>query len=157
MTVITHSRRKSRLATMIDSAGGIAVGVALTRARDNLSGLRARGLAEVTRHIAELSALPQPQTAEETAETLRRIYQSANHIIDAAAPFGLDEICAVASSLCDVVDRATAEDRYDWRILSVHIQSLQLLNTLPDDALEERRAVTAQITDMVAKKFGQAG
>ena len=157
MTVITHSRRKSRLATMIDSAGGVTVGVALTRARDNIDKLRGKALKEVTRHIGELAALQQPSTLDEKAESLRRIYQSANHVIDAASPFGLEEICAVAVSLCDMVDRAAAEDTFDWRILQVHIQSLQLLNTLPAEAVEERTAVTAQLAAMVARKFGQAG
>ena len=157
MTVITHSRRKSRLAKMIDSAGGVAVGVALTRARENIGKLRGKALKEVTRHIGELAALQQPTTADEKDESLRRIYHSANHVIDAASPFGLQEICGVASSLCDMVDRAAAEHTFDWRILQVHIQSLQLLNTLPEDAAEQRAAVTAQLSDMVAKKFGQAG
>jgi hypothetical protein len=156
MSVITHSRRKSRLAKMIDSAGGIAVGVALTRARDNIGKLRGKALEEVTRHIGELADLQQPTTPDEKAESLRRIYQSANHLIDAASPFGLEEVCAVASSLCDMVDRAATEDAFDWRILQVHIQSLQLLNTLPEMAAEQRKAVTAQLSAMVARKFGQA-
>ena len=62
----------------------------------------------------------------------------------------------MAVSLCDMVDRAAAEDAFDWRILQVHIQSLQLLNTLPAEAVEQRAAVTAQLAAMVAKKFGQA-
>lgn len=157
MTVITHSRRKSRLAGMIDGAGGVAVGVALTRARDNISKLRGKATQEVSRHIAELAALQQPTTPDEKTETLRRIYQSGNHIIDAASPFGLEEIFAVASSLCDMVDRAAGEHGFDWRILSVHIQSLQVLNTLPAEAVEQREAVSAQLASMVAKKFGQAG
>jgi hypothetical protein len=157
MTVITHSRRKSRLARMIDSAGGIAIGVALARARDNIGELRGKALAEVTRHIGELAALQQPTTPDEKAESLRRIYQSANHLIDAASPFGMEEVCAVASSLCDMVDRAAGEDAFDWRILQVHIQSLQLLNTLPAEAVAERAAVSTQLAAMVGKKFGQAG
>ena len=157
MTVVTHSRRKSRLATLIDSAGGITVGAALTGARTNLSKLRDRGLTEVTRHIGELAALQPPATDEDKAESLRRIYQSANHIIDAGGPFELDEVCAVASSLCDMVDRAAGESGFDWRILSVHIQSLQLLDSLPEGAEEQRRAVTEQLSAMVARKFGQAG
>ena len=157
MTVITHSRRKSRLSKLIDSAGGITVGVAVAQARENIAELRARALNEVARHIAELAALQQPNTADERADILRRIYQSANNVIDAASPFGLDEICTVATSLCDMVDRAAGETTFDWRILSVHIQSLQLLNTLPAEAVEQREAVLAQLKTMVAKKFGQTG
>ncbi len=157
MTVVTHARKKSRLAKMIDSAGGITVGVALTRARDNIGKLRGKALEEISRHTGDLVAMQQPMTEDEKDESLRRIYQSANHLIDAASPFGMERICAVATSLCDMVDRAAAEHAFDWRILSVHIQSLQLLHTLPADATEQRDAVVSQLAAMVAKKFGQTG
>ena len=56
-----------------------------------------------------------------------------------------------------MVDRASAEGGvFDWRILSVHIQSLRLLNTLPPEAAAERAQVTAHLSDMVARKFAQA-
>ena len=156
MTVITHARRKSRLAKMIDSAGGITVGVALTRARKNISALRERGAAEVTRHIDDLVAIEKPGDAEATIRTLQQIYRSANHVIDSAHPFDMDEICAVAISLCDMVDRASADGAaFDWRIMAVHIQSLRLLNALPADAAAERAQVTAHLSQMVAKKFGK--
>lgn len=157
MTVVTHARKKSRLAKMIDSAGGITVGVALTRARDNIGKLRGRALEEISRHIGDLVAMQQPTTEDGKDESLRRIYQSANHLIDAASPFGMERICAVATSLCDMVDRAAAEHAFDWRILQVHIQSLQLLHALPAEATEQRDAVVSQLAAMVAKKFGQTG
>ena len=158
MTVITHARRTSRLAKMIDSAGGVTVGVALTRASENISALRDKGLEEVTRHIDDLAALEAPADPEATIRSLHQIYRSANHVIDAAAPFELDEICAVAISLCDMVDRASAEGGvFDWRIMAVHIQSLRLLNTLPADAVKEREQVTTHLARMVARKFGQTG
>jgi hypothetical protein len=157
MTVITHARRKSRLAKMIDSAGGITIGVALTRARANIAALRERGMEEVARHIGDLVALKAPTDSEATIRTLQQIYGSANHVIDAAAPFDLEEICAVAISLCDVVDRASGGAEFDWRILEVHIQTLRLLISLPPEAAAERAQVTAHLSQMVAKKFGQAG
>jgi hypothetical protein len=155
MTVITHARRKSRLARMIDSAGGITIGVALTRARKNISALRERGLEEIARHIDELVAIQAPEGPEETIRTLQHIYRASNHFIDAAAPFDLRNICAVAISLCDMVDRASAEGAvFDWRIMAVHIQSLRLLNALPLYATEKRAEVAAQLAEMVARKFG---
>jgi hypothetical protein len=158
MTVITHARRKSRLARMIDSAGGITIGVALTRARKNISALRERGLEEIARHIDELVAIQAPEGPEETIRTLQQIYRAANHVIDAAAPFDLRNICAVAISLCDMVDRASAEGAaFDWRIMAVHIQSLRLLNALPLDATAQRAEVAAQLAEMVARKFGPTG
>ena len=156
MTVITHARRQSRLAKMIDSAGGISVGVALAQARENIAALRDRALGEVTRHIDELSALEPPTGPDETEDTLVRLYRSATNLIDAAGPFDLDDLCAVASSLCDVADRMASGAAFDWRIIAVHIQSLRLLNTLPTDATAEREQVTAQLAEMVKRKFAQA-
>lgn len=158
MTVVTHPRRKSRLASMIDSAGGLAVGVALNRARGNIEALRPRGMEELARHIEVLSALEPPTDAEAAIRTLLLVNRTANHIIDAAAPFGLDELCAVAVSLCDMVDHAPADGgAFDWRIIAVHIQSLRLLHALPADADAERARITAHLSHMVAKKFGQPG
>ncbi len=153
MTVITHARGKSRLAKMIDSAGGVSVGVALTRARANVAALRGRGLVEVARCIDDLAALKPPTDSEETFRTLQQAYRSANHVIDAAAPFDLPEICAVASSLCDVIDRVSAEAVPDWRIIDVHVRSLRLLHGLPANAADERRQITDHLALMVARKF----
>lgn len=156
MTVITHARRKSRLADMIDSAGGLAVSVALSRARSNIEALRPRGMEELARHIDALAAIEQPEDAEAAIRTLVQVNRAANHVIDAAAPFDLGEICAVAVSLCDMVDHASAEGGvFDWRIIAVHIQSLRLLHALPTDADAERARITTQLSRMVAKKFGR--
>lgn len=157
MTVITHARKKSRLAKMIDSAGGISIGVALSRARENIAALRGRGQEEIARCIEELAAVPAPSDAEETLRGLQQVYRTANHLIDAAAPFELEELCAVAISLCDVADRLAGDPAPDWRIIDVHIQSLRLLNGLPDGAAAERREVLDHLSRMVARKLGQAG
>ena len=157
MTVITHARKKSRLAKMIDSAGGISIGVALSRARENIAALRGRGLEEITRCIEELAAVQAPADAEEAIRALQQVYRTANHLIDAAAPFELEELCAVAISLCDVADRLAGLPDPDWRIIDVHIQSLRLLNGLPAEAAAERREVLDHLSRMVARKLGQAG
>lgn len=157
MTVITHARRKSRLATLIDSAGGVSIGVALDRARTNIAALRARGLEEVARRIEELAAIPAPADAEAAPAALQDVYRAASHVVDAAAPFELEEICAVAISLCEVADRVSAEAAPDWRIIDVHVQSLRLLNALPLAAAAERAQITARLGEMVARKFPQAG
>ncbi|HZW14713.1 MAG TPA: chemotaxis protein CheE [Brevundimonas sp.] len=157
MTVITHSRRQSRLAKLIDSAGGVTVGVALTRARENIAALRDRGVEEIACRLEELSAVRPPSDPEEITRTLQQVYRSANHLIDAAAPFGFEELCAVAISLCDVVDRVGDDASPDWRIIDVHIQSLRLLNGLPADAAEERRQVLDHLSRMVARKLGEPG
>lgn len=155
MTVITHARRKSALSKMIDSSGGISVGVALTAARKNLEELRERGLVEVNRHITELSQLTPPSCPEDFAMRLDAVYRSACEVIDAAAPFDLDDICAVTKGLCDIVDTAQSRGAMDWRIIDVHVKTLRLLMVLPAEARAERAAVRAQLTDMVQRKVVQ--
>ena len=157
MTVITHARRKSRLAKLIDSAGGVSVGVALDQARANIAGLRERGLQEVGRRIEELAAIPLPGAPGPAEGVLQQVYRAAGDIVDAAAPFGLEEICAVAISLCDVVDRMSDSPSPDWRVVEVHAGSLRLLNALPPEAEAERGQIIDQLAEMVARKFPQTG
>lgn len=160
MTVITHARRKSRLSQMIDKAGGVSVGVALTRARENLAALRPRAIEEVNRRIEALAAVPAPVNPQDAIGRLGRIYREANGVIDAGHAFDLDDLCTVALSLCDVVDRVASAleaggQDIDWRVIRVHIQSMRLLMTLPGDARGQRNQVRAQLADMVARKFAQ--
>ncbi len=156
MTVITHARRTSRLSKIINAAGGVSIGVALTRARANLEVLRPRGLEELATCIAELEAI-QPAVGGDDSAVLAKVYHAANGVIDAAGPFELHDICAVASGLCDLADAATAERRFDWRVLPVCVQSLRLLMTLPADAVDGRATVRANFDDMVSRKLSQAG
>ena len=154
MTVITHARG-SALSKMIDSAGGISVGVALTRARQNLEALRGKAMIEVARHITELSELPPPSCPEDFGMRLDAVYRSAVGVIDAAAPFDLEDICAVTKGLCDIVDTAQTRGAMDWRIIDVHVKTLRLLLVLPPEARAERDVVRAQLTDVVARKVAQ--
>lgn len=88
---------------------------------------------------------------------LDAVYRAANSVIDAAAPFGLDDICAVTKGLCDIVDTAQARGAMDWRIIDVHVKTLRLLMVLPAEARTERDVVRDQLTKMVARKVVQTG
>jgi len=156
MTVITHARRKSRLSKIIDDAGGVSVGVALSRAKANLDSLAPRSLAEVAARIAELSALQPPETPEQEVATLGLAYRAANGVIDSAGPFDMADVCAVALGLCDLIDAVTPQRPFDWRVLPVYAQSLQLLLALPQDA-EARRKVRDSLDKMVDRKLAQPG
>ena len=158
MTVITHSRRKSRLSKIIDQAGGFSVGAALTQARANMDALKPRSAAEVADRIAELATLAptDPTDAEAARAALVRAYHAANGVIDAAGPFGMDDICAVAVGLCDLIDATTPERPFDWRVLPIYAQSLQLLLAMPEDA-DARRKVREGLEQMVDRKLAQQG
>ncbi|WP_439471366.1 chemotaxis protein CheE [Brevundimonas sp.] len=156
MTVITHARRKSRLSKIIDEAGGVSIGAALTQAKANLEALKPRSAAEVADRIADLAAIQPPASPDQTMTALGQAYRAANGVIDGAGPFGMDDIRAVAIGLCDLIDAATPERPFDWRVLPVYAQSLQLLLALPDDA-EGRLKVRESLEKMVDRKLGQPG
>lgn len=157
MTVITHARRKSNLAKMIDSAGGISVGVALENARTNLEAMRGEAMAMVEREIAALEAIPAPADVDETASRLAEAYEAATGVIDAAAPFALADLCRAASGLCDLIDAAPPGRAFDWRIVTVHARSLRLMQSLPPEATKERTQVLDSLQQVIQRKIVQAG
>lgn len=156
MSVITHNRRKSRLSRIIDEAGGVSIGAALTQAKANLEALQPRSAAEVAARIAELAAIQPPTAPDQAMAVLGTAYRAANGVIDSAGPFDMGDICAVALGLCDLIDAATPERPFDWRVLPVYAQSLQLLLALPENA-EARRKVRESLDQMVDRKLAQPG
>jgi hypothetical protein len=157
VTVITHARRKSRLAKLIESSGGSSVGTSLAQARANLDKLRPRGLEEVAARTSEMADIPTPETPGERRLAMEAAYRAANGVIDAAGPFDLLDLCGVAAGLCDLIDAASEERPLDWRVVPVHAQSLRLLLALPADADAARAAVVTELRDLVDRKLSQAG
>jgi hypothetical protein len=153
MAVITHARQKSNLSRMIDSPGGISVGVALTQARANIEAKRAEAMAVVDVQIAALEAVVPPANLEEQAFRLNEAYRAANAVIDAASPFELLDLCGAASGLCDLIDGAPAGRTFDWRIVTVYARSLRLLQTLPLEQTEARNAVLDGLKMVVERKL----
>lgn len=154
MTVITHPRRKSRLAAMIDSAGGVSVGVALARARANVEAMRSQAMRVVDQEIGRLEAVPAPTGADDAPARLAQAYDAATAVIDAAGPFELPELCAAAAGLCDLLSMAGAE-AFDWRVVTVHARALRLLQTLPPEAIEPRARILESLGSVVARKRPQ--
>jgi hypothetical protein len=157
MTVITHPRRPSRLAEMIDRPGGVSVGVALTQAKANLDGLRDQGQSIIVENIAALLAEPAPDISETVR--LDSAYAASSQIIDAASPFALDDLCTAAKGLCDLLDAAQRGGGFDWRIATVHAQAMKLLLALPPDAPgtpEARTAIMTNLGEVVRRKLPAA-
>ncbi|GAA0623194.1 hypothetical protein GCM10009422_19030 [Brevundimonas kwangchunensis] len=154
MTVITHARRKSRLSRLIDEAGGMSVGVALAQARANLDTLRPQSLAEIAAQASELAAVAKPADEAEVQAELKKVYFLANAVIDAAGPFQMTDICDVAAVLCDLIDATAPEKPFDWRVVPVCSSAIQLLLTLPDDAVEERAKIHQGLDLLISRKLG---
>lgn len=158
MTVVLTIPRKSRLSAMIDRPGGVSVGVALTQARANLEAMQTRGMTIVADRIAELIALKPPgPNSIDPDQPVARAYALSGEVIDAAHPFERDDLCAVAAGLCDLIDAAPADRPFDWRIVTVHAQAMQLILNLPPEAADARRQILDSLAEVLAKKVPVAG
>lgn len=138
---------------MIDSPGGVSVGVALAQARANIEAKRAEAMAVVEVQIAALEAVIPPTTLEEQAFRLNEAYRAANAVIDAASPFEMTDLCRAASGLCDLIDGGKPDQTFDWRIVTVHARSLRLLQTLPLEETEARTTVLESLKMVAARKL----
>ncbi len=154
MTVVLTIPRTSRLSSMINAPGGISIGVALTQARDNVQALQVRGMEIVADRVTALMALapPRPDGAD-ALERRSTAYQLARAVIDAAHPFQRDDLCTAASSLCDLVDAAPEDRPFDWRVVTVHAQAMQLILALPPEAGDTRRQILDSLAQVVAHKI----
>lgn len=153
MTVITHPRRKSNLARMIDAAGGLSVGVALAQARSNIEAMRARALTVVDAQITALENLPAPTGDEDRPLRLDEAYRAVTALIDAAGPFELYDLCRGAAGLCDLIGAIDPREPFDWRIVTVHARSLRLLQKLPLEAASERERILQSLAEVIERKL----
>lgn len=153
MAVITHARQKSKLSKMIDSPGGVSVGVALSQARANIEAKRAEAMAVVEVQIAALESVVEPANLEEQPFRLNEAYRAANGVIDAASPFELTDLCRAASGLCDLIDGARLDQAFDWRIVTVYARSLRLLQTLPLEETAARNTVLDSLKMVADRKL----
>lgn len=154
MSVVRTIPRKSRLSTLIDQAGGLSIGVAKRQAAANLHVMKPRALEIIGERVAALTALSPPATPSDVLPARIEAYRLSGEIIDAAGMFEMRDLCAAAKGLCDLLDAAGEEGRFDWRIVTVHAQSLRLLMSLPDDAKAEREAVTEHLRQVLTHKLG---
>ena len=153
MTVVLWKPRTSRLSTLIDQPGGLSVGVAMAQAKANLENLKAEGQAIVAERIARLAALKPPSAGIDPILQLNEAYELSSAVIDAAGPFDRDDLCTAAAGLCDLIDAAEQGRPFDWRIVTVHAQALQLILSLPDSAHEARTEILANLHHMVKHKI----
>ncbi len=151
--VVVRQQRTSRLSSMINAPGGVSVGVAMAQATANLEKLKPQGMALITAQIAELAGLPAPSGADEQAKA--HAYGLSAGILDAAGPFQMNDLCAAASGLCDLLDASPEGQIFDWRIVAVHVQAMQLMQKLPAGEAGDlaRRQVLGGLRDMLNAKI----
>jgi hypothetical protein len=150
-------QRTSRLSTMIDTPGGVSVAVAMAQATAHLDTIKPRGMELITCQLGELAAMSAPTGPDERAKS--RAYGLSAGILDAAGPFQMNDLCAAASGLCDLLDTSPEGEVFDWRIVTVHVQAMQLMQTLATGPAgdEARSRVLSGLRDVLKAKLHQAG
>ncbi len=142
MSTVTFILKKPRLSTLVDQPGGTSTRSALKAVNEALEPLRAEGHARVGLAISELEAALAEADRTPRDALLTLLYARATAVLDAAGPFGLDDLCRAAFSLCELADRYGRNDRpVDVRGVAVHVQALRLLHGSADMPAEARSAV----------------
>lgn len=57
----------------------------------------------------------------------------------------MDDLCQATASLCDLLDVAPRDRPYDWRIVTVHAQSMRLLAPDGQADAEARSLIVANL------------
>ena len=142
MGVVTWIMKKPRLSTLVDQAGGMSARSALKAADALLEPMREEGRQRVEAAILTLEqSIAQPPPADRAAH-LATLYAQGSAVMDAAGPFGLEDLCKAAFSLCELVDRCSRLDRpVDPRGIAVHVQALRLLSAPGAIPMPARQAV----------------
>jgi hypothetical protein len=154
MSAVMWVTQKSRLSRLIDDAGGMTVGTALAEADTLTQSMREAALQAVVEGLGDLEGLvgAGPEEGEET-RWLERIYGLAYGLLELAGPFGLEDMCAAAYSLCALADGQRRQRRLNAEPIRLHVAALRLLTRdgESDETRKEVLAGLAHISERVAK------
>lgn len=146
---VTWVMRRSRLSKLVNQPGGVTVGKALAEAAVQTEEFRAEAMAVVAAALDELDgAVAAPPVAADRQAWLERIYFLATRVSDTAGPFGYEDLCAAAFSLCELADRQQRAPALDLPPLKVHAAALRLLLS-GDQPSAARKAVLAGLSQVV--------
>jgi hypothetical protein len=148
--------QRSRLSQLVDDAGGITVGVALGEAEALTRTLREAALAAVLDGVAALEALTAVVPAAAEADAwLGRVYGLAYQLLELAGPFGLDDMCAAAHSLCALADGQRRLGRLSPEPIALHVAAIRLL-VREGESAETRKAVLEGLAH-ISERAARAG
>ncbi len=152
MAVIQWIRKKPRLASLIEQPGGVSVRKALNEAVVVLEPMRKEALSLIDGHIKVLEALVEAGIGNDREGYLRQLYERATAVLDSAGPFDLEDVCAAAYSLCELVDRYERTGvACDERAVAVHVRALRLLVTMGSGTPEARLPVLEGLQRVLAR------
>ena len=134
---------ENRLAKNALGGGGMTAAEALKSAHAAVEQVRDPTLAAIDENLREIYALAETlKTAAEFDEaSLQRMYVCSNQVVATGGVFGLAELGQAAYSLCELVSRFQTLERFQAKLVQVHIDGLRLLRAPADHSAEHREAV----------------
>ncbi len=144
------SAYKPRLASLLKRPGGVTAEQATKAAQDNLGSIRQQSLIELDKTVAELAGMREALKTEPFAAQADHLYALAGTVAGIAGAFGLSDVQAAASSLCELIDELDVQRRSSFEAIDVHLRGLQLLRT-PGQEMSpgEAAAILAGLSDVV--------
>lgn len=115
-------RPKLALYDVLDKPGGVSVDTALKRAESAMENHRGQATNALTQRVQLLESIAKARTEEGAAQ----VYEISTFILDIAGIFQ-PPLCRAAHSLCELVHRMKAADRWDWPAIDVHIGAMRVL------------------------------
>lgn len=141
MTVVTWIMKKSRLSKLIDAGGGSTVIAALRSAEEQTRPMREEALAMVEATLGRLEVLTRAAPEGDPAAWMDEVYALSASLLDVAGPFGLEDMCSGAHSLCEMTDRQKGNGRCELAPIQIHVAALRLLRQLEEPAASRRQVL----------------
>lgn len=139
----------NRLAKALTGRSGLTQEEAVASADSRLSILRERSLDEVDRTILEIAAIAETITGLDDPD-VQKIYAAANRIVAIAGVFERAELGEAAYSLCELISRLRAVDRWSAAMVAVHVNALQVMRAAQEHTPEHRAALREGLRRVVS-------
>jgi hypothetical protein len=120
---------QQRLRRFFNRRDGTPAGRLLSEAGQRLEAIRDPTLAHIDRVVERIQQLGRVLGEAPDPAAAHKLYHLANEICGIAGAFGLIHLGKAAYSLCELLDRLDAANKWNWVAVQVHLDGLQLLRT----------------------------
>jgi hypothetical protein len=141
---------ENRLAKAVGTRSGLTAEEAIPAAQARVELVREPTLAQIDAALQEVYALAEALKAAPDAARLRRMYEAANLIVATAGVFELGELGQAAWSLCELITRFEATNRFSPAMVAVYTDGLRLLRFPNEHSRAHRDAVLAGLRQVAA-------
>lgn len=139
---------ENRLAKTLNYKKGLTLTEAVTAADGRLVELRERTLDEIDATVAEIQALAQDIKRLDDPR-VQDIYAAANRINAIAGVFERTEMGEAAYSLCELISRFRASERWSSAMVAVHVDALQVMRQVQDHDPDHCKALREGLRKVV--------